>query len=100
MEEGATVTRYPVRMAVTLKPEVLDPAGQATLAVIKERGFGMVDELRIGKLVDFSVQARDPAEALEVARRLGREFLANPVLEQFDVWMDEAQSPRTVRDGE
>ncbi len=89
MEEGATVTRYPVRMAVTLKPEVLDPAGQATLAVIKERGFGMVDELRIGKLVDFSVQARDPAEALEVAQRLGREFLANPVLERFDVWMEE-----------
>ena len=94
------MTRYPMRMAVTLKPEVLDPAGQATQAVVNERGFGVVDELRIGKLVDFSVQARDPAEALEVARRLGREFLANPVLEQFDVWMDEAQSPRTVRDGE
>ncbi len=92
------MTRYAMRMAVTLKSEVLDPAGQATQAVVNERGFDAVGELRIGKLVDFSVQAGDPAEALEVARRLGREFLANPVLERFEVWMD--QGRRTGHDGE
>lgn len=79
--------RYQVRMAVTLKPEVLDPAGQATTTVIQQRGNPSVRDVRLGKLVDLVLDAQSEAEAIERARTLGQEFLANPVLERFEVWV-------------
>jgi len=81
------VTQFRLRMAVTLKPEVLDPAGQATQQVVHERGFPEVSELRIGKVVDIAMNANSAEDALAKARRLGSEFLANPVLERFEVWV-------------
>jgi phosphoribosylformylglycinamidine synthase len=78
---------YAVRIAVTLKHEVLDPAGQATEAVVQERGFPEVHSVRIGKMVDLVITAGSQDDALERARRLAKEFLANPVLERYDVWL-------------
>ena len=81
------MTQFLVRMAVTLKSEVLDPAGQATQSVVHDRGFPGVNSVRIGKLVDIGIEAESGEQALETARRLGRDFLANPVLETFEVWV-------------
>ncbi len=79
---------YHVRVAVTLKPEILDPAGQATREVLVKRGHRGLQTIRIGRLIDLEIDAESSGEALAEGERMGREVLANPVLETFRAWVE------------
>lgn len=79
---------YRVRVAVTLKPEVMDPAGQATRTVLVKRGHRNLEDVRIGRLIDLRIVAASPEDALVEGDRMGREVLANPVLETFHAWVE------------
>ena len=76
---------YAVVVDVMLKPEILDPAGQAVLNALPSLGLPPVTTLRIGKHVELSVEAADEAGALEQASKMGEVLLANPVIEDFRV---------------
>jgi phosphoribosylformylglycinamidine synthase PurS subunit len=73
-----------VRVLVRLRPEVLDPAGQAVASALRDLGFA-VDSARIGKVIDLSLPTDDRAEAEAAARRMAERLLANPVLEVYAV---------------
>ena len=67
---------------VMLKPEILDPQGQAIQRALPSLGFDRISNVRQGKHFELDVDADDPtAAAEEVARTL----LANPVIEDFSV---------------
>lgn len=67
---------------VMLKPEILDPQGQAIQRALPSLGFDQVSNVRQGKHFELDVEGDNPvAAAEEVARTL----LANPVLEDFTV---------------
>ena len=70
---------------VMLKPEILDPAGQAVANALPALGFAPAASLRIGKHVELELEAADGAEALEQATKLAEVLLANPVIEDFAV---------------
>ncbi len=70
---------------VMLKPEILDPAGQAVLNALPTLGFAPARSLRIGKHVELELQAEDEAAALEQAHKMAEVLLANPVIEDFRV---------------
>jgi phosphoribosylformylglycinamidine synthase subunit PurS len=74
-------------IVVRLKPEVLDPQGDAVRRALARLGFEGVKDVRIGKLIEIELDdAR--AEAADVAQRLNRmadEMLANPVIEDYEV---------------
>lgn len=76
---------FPVVVDVMLKPEILDPAGQAVVNALPALGLPPVQSLRIGKHVEISVEAADEASALEQATKLAEVLLANPVIEDFRV---------------
>lgn len=82
--------RYQVRVAITLKPEILDPAGQAVHESLGRLGFLGVQSARIGRLVDLTIEAEDEADAVFRAEEAARRLLANPVMERFAVWVDHA----------
>jgi phosphoribosylformylglycinamidine synthase subunit PurS len=71
---------------VMLKPEILDPAGQAVAGALPRLGVTDVSSVRIGKRIeiDFTGQA-DLDRAREIADRL----LANPVIEDFTIHLDD-----------
>ena len=67
---------------VMLKPEILDPQGQAIQRALPSLGFEQVQSVRQGKHFELDVEGDDPVRAAEdVARTL----LANPVIEEFTV---------------
>ena len=67
---------------VMLKPEILDPQGQAIERALPSLGFNQVSNVRQGKHFELDIDTDDPtAAADEVARTL----LANPVIEDFVV---------------
>lgn len=69
---------------VMLKPEILDPAGQAVANALPSLGLAAA-AVRIGKHVELEVEADSPEAALEQARQMADVLLANPVIEDSTV---------------
>lgn len=76
---------YEVVVDVMLKPEILDPAGQAVSNALPSLGLPLAGSLRIGKHVELSLEAADEADALAQATSMAEVLLANPVIEDFRV---------------
>ena len=76
---------HEVVVDVMLKPEILDPAGQAVLNALPSLGLPPASSLRIGKHVELALEADDATAALEQATKMAEVLLANPVIEDFRV---------------
>jgi phosphoribosylformylglycinamidine synthase len=72
---------------VRLKPEVLDPQGDAVRQALGKLGFEGVKDVRVGKIVEIEIDDAN-ARTPDVQKRLERmadEMLANPVIEDYEV---------------
>ncbi len=76
---------YEVVVDVMLKPEILDPQGQAVGNAIPTLGLPSPRGVRIGKHVELELEADSQDDALEQATRLAEALLSNPVIEDFQV---------------
>ncbi len=74
---------YQVRIYVTLRPSVLDPAGTAVQSGLKHMGYDNVEQVRIGKYVEVTLTAADETTAREQIDRMCDQLLANPVIENY-----------------
>lgn len=81
---------------VMLKPEILDPAGQAVAGALPRLGVAGVSSVRIGKRVEIEFTGEPD---LDRARRIAGELLANPVIEDFTLRV-EAAPKGAARPGE
>jgi phosphoribosylformylglycinamidine synthase len=63
------------------KPELLDPAGKATLGAVGRLGYPGFTGVRIGKRFELTVAGPVTDEVLDRARALAEELLANTVIE-------------------
>jgi phosphoribosylformylglycinamidine synthase len=68
---------------VSLRPSVLDPAGEATRAAAGRLGVAGVKRLRIGKAIEVEIEAPDQATAQQQLELLSERLLANPVIENW-----------------
>ncbi len=76
---------HKVVVDVMLKPEILDPQGQAVANALPSLGFAAPQSVRIGKHVEVEVDADSADSALEQVGRMAEVLLANPVIEDFRV---------------
>lgn len=67
---------------VMLKPEILDPQGQAVANALPRLGVGEVTSVRIGRRIELEFDG-DPDP--EQVNRLADRLLANPVIEEYTV---------------
>lgn len=81
--------RFHARVLVSLRPSVLDPAGEATRAASIRLGVEGVDRLRIGKAVDLEIEAVDADTARSRVELLSDRLLANPVIENWELELSE-----------
>ncbi len=81
---------YSARVLVSLRPSVLDPAGEATRAAAARLGVDGIQRLRVGKAVEVELEAADRQSAEDQLRLLSDRLLANPVIEN---WTLELQDP-------
>jgi phosphoribosylformylglycinamidine synthase len=72
---------------VMLKPEILDPQGQAVANALPRLGVSDVSSVRIGRRIEIDF-AGDPD--LDRAREIADKLLANPVIEDFTIRVDDA----------
>lgn len=75
--------KYQAQIYVTLRPSVLDPAGTAVQSGLSHMGYTNVDQVRIGKYVEVTLNADDEDAARQQLDRICDELLANPVIENY-----------------
>ena len=71
-----------MRIIVTLKNGVLDPQGKAIHHALEGLGFGGVNDVRAGKLIELDV-ADDTSDA--AVDEMCRKLLANTVIENYRI---------------
>jgi phosphoribosylformylglycinamidine synthase subunit PurS len=76
---------------VLIRPKagILDPQGEAVQASLATLGFS-VSRARVGRLVDLDVRTDDLAVARAEVERMCGELLANPLIESFEVVVEDA----------
>jgi len=74
-------------VVVTLKPEVLDPQGDAVKRALGKLGFEGVRGVRIGKIVviEFDDAQGAVTDLPERLRKMADDILANPVIEDYEI---------------
>jgi phosphoribosylformylglycinamidine synthase len=70
---------------VMLKPEILDPQGQAIVNALPRLGFDGITAVRQGKRFELEVDGELTADRLDEVRRAAETLLSNPVIEDFEV---------------
>jgi len=71
-----------IRVHVTLKNGVLDPQGKAIHHALEGLGFGGVNDVRQGKLIELDVADTVSDEDLDA---MCRRLLANTVIENYRI---------------
>ena len=71
---------------VMLKPEILDPQGQAVANALPRLGVSDISSVRIGRRIEIEF---DGEPDLDTARVIADKLLANPVIEDFSIRVDE-----------
>jgi phosphoribosylaminoimidazole-succinocarboxamide synthase len=87
--ERLTVRSYRARVDVRLDANVNDPPGNAVREGLHSLGHADVRDVRIGKLIELRLDAADADEARTRVERMCHELLANPVIESFEISLDE-----------
>jgi phosphoribosylformylglycinamidine synthase PurS subunit len=88
------VPLFQARVQVSLRPSVLDPAGEATRSAAARLGIEGVRRLRIGKAIEVELEAEDAATASRQVELLSDRLLANPVIENWQVELLEGVAQR------
>jgi phosphoribosylformylglycinamidine synthase PurS subunit len=70
-----------VKIAVTLKPTLLDAQGRVVQSALHQLGFDDVSSVRIGRYVE--VEIADSAEFEQRVDEICSKLLANPVIEDY-----------------
>jgi phosphoribosylformylglycinamidine synthase PurS subunit len=80
-----------MRVTVLVRPKqgILDPQGEAVQGSLQKLGFA-VGGARVGRLVDLEVEAASAQEAKDQVERMCQELLANPLIESFQVEVENA----------
>ena len=71
---------------VMLKPEILDPQGQAVANALPRLGVTDVSSVRIGRRIEIEFAGEAD---LERTREIADKLLANPVIEDFAIHVAE-----------
>ncbi|MEO5826457.1 MAG: phosphoribosylformylglycinamidine synthase subunit PurS [Gemmatimonadales bacterium] len=79
---------FRVHVRVIPRPGLLDPQGQAVEHALGSLGFAGVRSVRVGKAIEFAIDARSADEARAAARAMCDRLLANPVTEDYAIEVD------------
>jgi phosphoribosylformylglycinamidine synthase len=71
------------RIVVRLRPGILDPQGTTIRRALEGLGFPEVRDMRVGKVIDVTLDETDAGRARQRLDEMCRKLLANPVIEDY-----------------
>jgi len=78
------LNQFEIKVSVRLRPSVLDPAGEAIKSASNRLGVEGINSLRIGKLIELNLEAKEENEAKEKVELLCDRLFANKVIEDYE----------------
>lgn len=72
-----------ITVFVTPKKNVLDPQGAAVGHAMGSLGFASLKQVRVGKMIEIEIKAKDTPEFRVSLDRICRDLLSNPVIEDY-----------------
>ncbi|HMB97304.1 MAG TPA: phosphoribosylformylglycinamidine synthase subunit PurS [Balneolaceae bacterium] len=76
---------YKAKVSITLRKSILDPKGKAAHHALQNLGMHEIENVRIGKLIELSINARDENEAKKITDNACKQLLANEVMEDYEI---------------
>jgi phosphoribosylformylglycinamidine synthase len=76
------------RVIVSLKDEILDPAGRALADRLRGLGFTEVKNAKLGKFIELHIETGDREKEKERIEEMCRRLLANTSVEEYEVLPD------------
>ena len=70
---------------VMLKPEILDPQGNAVASALPRLGFTFATSVRQGKRFEIVVEGEPTAAQLAEVEKAAEVLLSNPVIETYSI---------------
>jgi len=70
-----------VNVLVTLRENILDPTGKAVRGALQKEGFAEVQDVRVGKFIELTLERADEKRINEMCSAL----LANYVMEDYKI---------------
>jgi phosphoribosylformylglycinamidine synthase subunit PurS len=64
---------------------LLDPQGKAVMGGLASLGITGVNDVRIGKQIDLTIEAENETAAREKADEAAKKLLANAVMEMYEI---------------
>ena len=74
---------------VMLKPEILDPQGRAVQGALSRLGLSGVTDVRQGKQFVIEIDGDLEGERYELMHKLAEELLSNPVIENYEMRVEQ-----------
>lgn len=79
---------YTAHINVMPLKELLDPQGKAVMGGLENLGFKQIQDVRIGKHITLQLEAENADAAKSMAEEAAKKLLANPVMEQFEIFIN------------
>jgi phosphoribosylformylglycinamidine synthase PurS subunit len=76
------------RVTITLKPTVLDAQGAVVRDALRSLGFQSVESVHMGKYIELDLV---PGSGEADVREMCRQLLANPVIEQYSISLNDEE---------
>lgn len=80
---------FAVRVDVTHKEGILDPQGNAVERALPALGYGNVRGVTVGKVITLTISGSDESAARRQVEEMCQRLLANPVIEDFSITINE-----------
>ena len=76
---------------ISLKNGVLDPQGKAIENALGQLGFDGVENVRQGKMIELELANTDANQARDRLQEMCEKLLANTVIENYDIRLNDAE---------
>ena len=80
------------KIAVMLKNGILDPQGKTVHHALENLGFGQIEDVRMGKIIELKFNGISVEEAEELTGDACKKLLVNPVIEDYRIELVEEKS--------
>ena len=74
---------YKAEIDVMPHEALLDPQGKAVSNSMKNIGLNSIDNVRIGKHISLTINAKDESEAKELVQKACENMLVNKIMESY-----------------
>jgi len=76
---------YKAKIQIVLKDGILDPQGNAVKQALHHLGFDQVKDVRMGKMIEISLDVNNHQEVESQIQKMCEKLLANSVIEKYSI---------------